>query len=169
MRSVPGARADEHHVRRAARDHREPPQDEGPHEDVAQLAVRLHEGHELGAVHLDHFPGLARAVSGESAPAGQDGDLPGERPDSVRDDDLLDVRDHPHRLDAAGGDHEDPPALAHFEQDLAALHATAAPMGGDPFHLRRGQPGEDVLGRGIEPEHRGGAWARHGVRVVMLR
>ena len=166
MRSVPAEwrDAEEHHVPRAAGDDREASEHEGPHEDVAQLAVRLHERHEPGAVHLDHFPGLARADAGEAAPAGEDGHLTGEGPDSVRHDDLLDVPHHPYGLDAAGRDHEHAPVLAHFEENFSALHATPAPVSGDPLHLRRGQPGEDVLGRKPEPERRGGRWARHGAK-----
>ena len=168
MRSVPAEWREPRStsVRRAAGDDLEAAQDECPHEDVAQLAVGLHERHQPRAVYLDHFPRLARAVAGEAAPAGEDRDLPGEGPNSVRDDDLLDVPDHPHRLDAAGGDHEDLPALAHFEENFTVFHATSAPVSGDAVYLRRGQLGEDVLGRRPEPEFRGGRFPRHGVAPI---
>jgi hypothetical protein len=155
------ARSEEYQLRRAAGDDLEAAQDEGPHEDVAQLAVGLHERHQPRAVHLDHFPRLSRAVASEAAPAREDGSLSGEGPDAVRHDELLDVSDHPHRLDAAGGDHEDLPALAHFEEDLTGFHATSTSVSRDSVHLRRRQLGEDVLGRRPEPERRGGGWARH--------
>ena len=49
------ARPDEHDVAEPVRDQLHPAQDEGPHEDLAQLAVGLHERQQVFALELDHF------------------------------------------------------------------------------------------------------------------
>ena len=49
------ARPDEHDVSDPVRDQLHPAQDEGPHEDLAELAVGLHERQQVVAIQLDHF------------------------------------------------------------------------------------------------------------------
>ena len=49
------ARPDEHDVSEPVRDQLHPAQDEGPQEDLAQLAVGLHERQQVVAIELDHF------------------------------------------------------------------------------------------------------------------
>ena len=71
-------RAHEHHVAQAVRDQLHPAKDERAHEDVAQLAVGLHEGEELLALELDHLARLARPDAHEPAPTRQHGDFAGE-------------------------------------------------------------------------------------------
>ena len=67
-----------HHVAQAVRDQLRPAKDERAHEDVAQLAVGLHEGEELLALELDHLTRLARLDAYEPAPTRQHGDFAGE-------------------------------------------------------------------------------------------
>jgi hypothetical protein len=63
------ARPDEHHVAEPVRDQLHPAQDEGPHENGAQLAVGLHECQQVLALELDHGASLARADADEPAAA----------------------------------------------------------------------------------------------------
>ena len=76
------ARPDEHDVAEPVRNQLHPAEDEGPHEDLAQLAVGLHEGQQVLALELDHGASLARAEADEPAAAREHRDLPGELPRS---------------------------------------------------------------------------------------
>src|SRR6202040_262151 len=67
--------ADEDDVTDSARDDLHAPQDERPHQDLAQLAVGLHERQQLLATHLDHRARLAHADADEPAAARQHVDL----------------------------------------------------------------------------------------------
>ena len=68
-------RSHEHDVSKTLRDYFDPPQDEGSHEDFAQLAVGLHKRDQMLAIQLDHVAGLARADSHQSTPTREHVDL----------------------------------------------------------------------------------------------
>ena len=55
-------RSDEHDVAEAARDQLHPAQDEGAHQDLAELGVGLHERQQLVAIQLDHLARFAHAA-----------------------------------------------------------------------------------------------------------
>ena len=57
-------RADKHDIAEPVRDQFHPAQDEGPHDDLAELAVGLHERQQVFAVEFDHFARLARRALG---------------------------------------------------------------------------------------------------------
>ena len=68
----PGAvrRADHDDVTQIVRDQLEAPQDERPHQDLAQLRVGLYQREQLLAIELNHFARLADAeTSQRGAPA----------------------------------------------------------------------------------------------------
>jgi hypothetical protein len=74
-------RANQHDVTRAAGDQLDAAKDERPHEDLAQLGIRLDESEQLFASELDHLarrggpnPGQVRATGQHRAFAGE---LPG--------------------------------------------------------------------------------------------
>ena len=75
-------RPDEHDVADPVRDQLHPTEDEGPHEDLAQLAVGLHEREHVVAIELDHRARLPRAHADEPAATREHGDLAGELPRS---------------------------------------------------------------------------------------
>ena len=52
------SRPNEHDIAEPVRDQLHPAQDEGPHDDLAELAVGLHERQQLFAIQLDHFARL---------------------------------------------------------------------------------------------------------------
>src|SRR5712664_4740339 len=59
-----------------------PPQEEGPQEDLAELAVGLHEGEHVVARDLEHGARLPRAHTDDPAAPREHGDLAGELPRS---------------------------------------------------------------------------------------
>ena len=74
MRSVPasGVEPDQHDVAEPARDQLHAAQDEGAHQDLAQLAVGLHQRQQLLAVQLDHLARLrCTRAANERAAAGE--------------------------------------------------------------------------------------------------
>ena len=62
-------RTGKHDIAESPRDQLDPSEDEGPHQDIAQLAVGLHKRKQLFAIDLDHFAGLGRSYLCEPAPA----------------------------------------------------------------------------------------------------
>ena len=78
QRSRAMVRADEHDVAEAVRDQLHPAQDEGAHDDLAQLAVGLHQRQQVLAIQLDHFTRCTDACPDQRAPAGEHVDLAGE-------------------------------------------------------------------------------------------
>jgi hypothetical protein len=58
-------RGDEHDVSGPSRAQLHPAEDQGPHEDVAQLAVRLHERQEMLSIDFDDLARLADTESDE--------------------------------------------------------------------------------------------------------
>ncbi len=99
-------RADEHDVAEPVRDQLHAAQDEGAHEDLAQLAVGLHERQQLLAVQLDHLARRADARLDERAPAREHVDLAGELARSVDRDERLGDAGWPDDLDLARRHHE---------------------------------------------------------------
>ena len=69
MRSVPAQWFEpmQHDVAEAVRDQLDAAQDEGAHQDLAQLAVGLHQRQQVLAIELDHLAGLGRAHAHEPA------------------------------------------------------------------------------------------------------
>ncbi len=79
-------RADEHHVTEAAGDQLDPPEYEGPHQDLAELGVGLHQGQQLLTSELDHLARLGHARAYQRAPAGEHVDLSRELAGAVDGD-----------------------------------------------------------------------------------
>jgi len=53
------------------RDHLDSSEDEGPHENLAQLAIRLYEIHQMLSLYLDDFARFSDARMNKAAPARQ--------------------------------------------------------------------------------------------------
>src|SRR5439155_13934572 len=132
-------RSEDHDVADAAGDQLHAPQDEGAHEDRAQLAVGLDEGQQLVATDFDDFAVRSRPDLGEPAAARQHGRLAGKHPGAERDDDLLGGR-WADDVDPAREDDEEPRRLlTRLHQHLALLDVAPAPVRADPGDLRRRQ------------------------------
>src|SRR5438552_14411358 len=71
-------RPDEHDVAEPMRNQLHPTEEESPQEDLAQLAVGLHECEHVFALDLDHFARLPRAYADEPTATREHGDLAGK-------------------------------------------------------------------------------------------
>ena len=87
-RSVPAQWADptQHDISQPVRNQLHAAEDERPHDDLAELAVGLHERQQAFAIELDHFAGLDRPCPHERAAAGEHVGFAGELARSVCDD-----------------------------------------------------------------------------------
>ena len=72
------ARPDEHDVAKPVRDQLHPTEEEGPQEDLAQLAIGLHEREYVVTLERDHGASLPRTDADEPAATREHGDLAGE-------------------------------------------------------------------------------------------
>ena len=114
-------RADEDDVAEAAGDELAAAQDEGAHQDLAELAVGLHQRQQPLALDLDHFPVLGAAQPHQAAAAREHVDFAGEVAGRVHDDELVAGRGRAHHVQRAARDDEERRVGApDFEQDLAA-------------------------------------------------
>ena len=107
---------------------RHAPQDEGAHEDLAELRVALHERAQVLPIDGDD-----RAVGGgaraHQAAAGREHvDLAGELAGMVHDDRLLAIADRAHDVDRAREHHEEARVLlADVEEHLSRAHVAPCP------------------------------------------
>ena len=141
------ARADEHEVSDAPRNQFHPPQDEGPHEDFAQLAVGLHKSKQLIAVQLNDLAGLARAKSHQYAAPRKQVQLSGELTCPADGYDFLILPGYPDDFYLACLDDKEMGIfLARFGKHLACFNSPRLPMQGDARHLFHRQPGKHPVG-----------------------
>ena len=139
-------RAHEHHVAQAVRDQLRPAKDERPHEDVAQLAVGLHEGEELLALELDHLRRLARPDAHEPAPTRQHGGFAGEVAWRMDGHELSPRARGSVDLQAARGDDEEVHVrIAHLGDHFARLEPAHASVEGHAFDLLGREGGENMI------------------------
>ncbi len=87
-------RPDDHDIAHAVCDQLDPTQEEGPHENVAEFAVGLHETQQLGTIQRDHLARLRHSHPDQRGAARKRVDLSGELPGAV---------DREKRLASAGG------------------------------------------------------------------
>jgi hypothetical protein len=133
-------RANQHGIAKAAGDQFDAAEDERPHQDFAQLGVRLHERQQLVPIELDHLSWFGDERPNEHAPAGDHGGFAEKPTWPVRDDE---------RVRAAGGT-EDPDGTADqckkgnvlvgdVVQDFSSGDRSLASMRRNPRHLCRVQ------------------------------
>ena len=113
-------RPNEHDIAEPVRNQLHPAQDEGPHDQLAELAVGLHERQQLFTIQLDHFARLAGARSDERGAARKHVDLAGELTRSMDRDERLGATGWPDNLDPTRRDDE--------ERHDAALPPRRAPL-----------------------------------------
>src|SRR5258705_2470365 len=139
-------RADEDQAAVAVGDERHPPQNEGAHEDLAELEVSLHERVQMLTIDDDDRPVAESPPEDDGAARGQHVDLAREFAGAVHHDRLFTTVDRAHDLDGALDDHEEAGVLLpELEQHLARADAATLADRGDPFDLSRGQPGEHLV------------------------
>ena len=141
---MPGADEDQAAV--AVGDERHSPQDEGAHEDLAELEVPLHEHAQMLAIDDDDRSVAESPAANEGATRGQHVDLAREFPGTVDGDLLFAAVGRAHDLNGPFDDHEEAGVLlSNLEQDLAGAHAASLAHTGDPAELSRRQPGEHLV------------------------
>ena len=145
-RSLAVTRPEDHHVADLASQQLHPAQDEGAHEDLAQLAVGLHERQQVVTGDFDDLAGRRGPDMGEPTAARQHGDFATEHPGAER---YHEVPLGGRRTDAVDlALHDDEQArhrLARVHQHLARLDPAAAPVRRDPGELRHGERGINVV------------------------
>lgn len=131
-------------------------QDEGAHEELAELAVGLQQRQQVFAIELDDFARFAGARPDERRAAGEHGDLAGELTGAMGGNERLGGAGWPNNLDLARRDDEKRhDVIARFDQHLAALDFTDVSVDRDPIDLRRRQSRKHAL------DQRGtGRWKR---------
>ena len=138
--------ADEDQAADAVGDERHPPQDEGAHEDFAELEVPLDESAQMLAIDDDDRSVAESPAANEGATRGQHVDLAREFPGTVDGDLLFAAVGRAHDLNGPFDDHEEAGVLlSNLEQDLAGAHAASLAHTGDPAELRRSQLGEHLV------------------------
>ena len=141
-------RANQDDVAVAACNQLDAAEDERPHEDVAQLGIRLDQSEQLLAIELDHLARLADPRPRQRSPAGQHGAFAGELPGPVRDDQRFRSRGWPQHLHlAAQHDEERHRPLAHLDEHVAGRDRAPSSMGRDAFDLCRRERRKDTIGR----------------------
>ncbi len=146
LRGLAEIRPDDHDVAETLGDQLDPPKEEGPHENVGELAVGLEEVDEVGPLHLDHLSRLGDHEVHERLPSRQHVGLAGELAGFLNGHDLLGLRGSPNDLDRTLRDQEEGfRRLSRRLQHLAAAHRADAPARRDPLDLLRRQRGKDLI------------------------
>lgn len=139
-------RTDQDQAAVAVGDERHPAQDEGAHEDVAELEVPLHEGAQMLPIDDDDRAVADGPTADDRAARGQHVDLASELAGAVDDDGLFAAVDRTHDRDGALNDHEEAGVLfPQLEQQLTRTDAAALADRGDSADLSRSQPGKHLV------------------------
>ena len=141
------ARSEQDHVVAVLGRQRHPPQDEGAHQDLAQLRVALHQRAQVLPIDGDDRAVGGGARAHQAAPGRQHVDLAGELPGVVNHHRLLAIANQPDDLDRPRQHHEESRVLLpHLDQHLARADVAAAPDAADALDLRRRKLGEHLGG-----------------------
>ena len=142
-------RADQDHVAQASCDQLHAAQDEGAHQDLAQLGVALDETRQSIARQLDQLAAFPHPRLDQGPAARDHVHLAGELARAVDGDQRLAAHGGPDDLDAAADhDEEGHRFVPGVDQHLARLRHPAAAVGGNPRDLRGRQRGEDPVRAG---------------------
>src|SRR5262249_45927508 len=141
---IPGP--DQHGIAEAMLDERQAAEQEGAHEDLAELAVDLHERPEALAIELDHLSGFGRADVAERGATREHGDLAGELARGKNRDEFLSLAARTDELEATGGDDEEAFGLSPgFLEHFTLLNRANAAVRRDARDLLRRQCREGVF------------------------
>jgi hypothetical protein len=136
---------------------------EGPHDDLADLAVGLHQRHQVFAIQLDHFARLTGARSGEHGTARKHVDFAGELTRSVyRDKPLGRTGSQDYLEPTCRDDKERHDMFPRLEEHLASSDRTDMAMYSDPLNLSRRQSWKDTLNTGGKRQGRWKSCVSHG-------
>ncbi|MBI4468610.1 MAG: hypothetical protein HY650_04730 [Acidobacteria bacterium] len=102
------SRPDEHHIADPPGNELNPAKDEGPHEDIAQFTVRLHQREKPLSIDFDHFSRLADPYAGQSGSTREQGHFAGEHARPERGHQFFGCGQGPDDVDSTFGDEEEP-------------------------------------------------------------
>ncbi len=146
-------RPDEHQLAPALRDEPHAAQDEGAHQDLAQLRIALNQGAQVFAVDHHHLAVLRDPPSDQSPPPRQHVDLAREFPGALQHHALLVVAHGPQDLELpADHDEERRVAIPDLEHHLTGPDSSALAETCDAVYLSRREPGKHLraaVGGGI--------------------
>src|SRR5258706_13941727 len=121
-------------------------EDEGAHQDRAQLRIGLDEGEQSVSRHLDHLAWRRRANGGERPPSSEQVELAAERARTIRRDELFTVARWTHHGELSLGDDEERGLLlARLEDHLAGLQRAKAAVFRDARDLSGRQRGPELI------------------------
>ena len=139
-------RSHDHDIAHAARDQLHPAEQERAHQNLAEVAVGLHEREENVAVHLDHCAWRGGADARESTATGEHVDFAGELPRSKHRQGILSRAPQPDDLGLTLGHEEEARRLlTGFHQHVALRDPAHATVPRDARHLRRRESGKHLL------------------------
>src|SRR5437867_10620354 len=125
-------RTEQHGISVATRNQLHAPEDECSHDNLAQLAVGLHERQQLLPLEMNYFAGFAHPYLNHCASAGQHAGLTCELARTKRGHKVFVRTRWPNDIQAPSSDDEEMRVLrAGFDKDFASLdRTTAASWGG---------------------------------------
>ena len=167
------ARADQHRVAHVEVDQPHPAEDEGPHQQLAELGIGHDEVAELGRRDVHHLSVGVHPGGDQCPPAGEEADLPGEASRPMGDLDVRLSEAAEDDLHLPGEDDVEVDVLvALVEEHLPGLDRPPLPQPGDAGQLDLGQPGEHLrlavggeIGRRVVDGLKGGHGAGHSARA----
>ena len=117
------ARAHQNNVSLPPIDQRNPPQNEGTHENFAELLISGDQSSQIIAAHFQKFASLSHAAPRQARPARDHRDFPGELARPMLDDQALALQTRLHDFQASRQQHEKRDiAVARLKQNVADFH-----------------------------------------------
>src|SRR5262245_54884988 len=129
-------RTDQHNISKASRNQLYAAQDERSHDDLAELAVGLHERQQLIALELDQFAGFANAYLNNGGSARQHAGLAGKLPGTEVGNELLAHLRRSDDMEASCCDNEEAIVWRpRLDEDFAVLNGANVAVCGRALHL----------------------------------
>src|SRR5262249_38119531 len=136
---------------------------ESPHDDLADLAVGLHQSDQVFAIQLDHFARFPGATMNKHGAAREHVAFAGELSRSIHRDKLLGCAGWQDHLQLTCGDDEEwHHTLPRFEEHLSCLDQTQMTMHSNPLNLSRGQGRKYPLSSGRKRQRDRKSCISHG-------
>src|SRR5262245_22374324 len=130
-------RSNQHDITETVRNALHSAENKSAHHDVAEIAVRLYETHQMLAIDIDYFAGFACPDLDEAAAAGKDVDFSGKHAVLKHCNQILTRPSRPHNFDFTADNHKDMRRLrAAFHQYIAALDLPQIAAGANAGNLR---------------------------------
>ena len=161
-------RTKKHHVSESSINQRHTTINEGQHENLAELGIGLHHGHQVISIEFDDVAGLLHAHTKQSPPAGQHAHFTGELPRPKQGDQRFGIP-RLNDFNLAGVDHENMNVtVSDLRKQFAALRATNAAVSSHSFDLPLLQRREKLFVPGIQAQASRRICIRHALKLLPL-